>query len=453
MAETPLLPPIHPTELLEVMITLTEDALDVSTTKYLIHCKFVINGVAERSDVIGAVFGQTEGLLGEGLDLRELQKTSRIGRITVKLQYDKTKRRTTGNMILPSSLDRVETAVLASSLETVDRVGPCIATVQLIKVEDVRESKRQQIVNRASSILKGWEREVTSESVSIIDEVLRSARTSVIRKYGPEGLPAGPGIEESDSLIVVEGRADILNLLRHGFKNCIAVEGTSIPKTVINLTEQRITTAFLDGDRGGDLILKELLEIADIDYIAKAPEGREVEELSGKEILKTLRNKVPVEQVLKGLELDTPIRARKLKYREQANRDFGIGVKEDFVGSGLEDELEIGLGSPEEEWKPQPTKQETSVPQEVQDLTKELGPREAILVDGDFKTMNTVPVSDLRETLQTIEGIHGAVFDGVLTQRLIDAAQEHGLKFLAGAKLGELTKKPTDLSIYAFDES
>ena len=229
IAETPLLPPIHPTELLEVMITLTEDALDVSTTKYLIHCKFVINGVAERSDVIGAVFGQTEGLLGEGLDLRELQKTSRIGRITVKLQYDKIKRRTTGNMILPSSLDRVETAVLASSLETVDRVGPCIATVQLIKVEDVRESKRQQIVNRASSILKGWEREVTSESVSIIDEVLRSARTSVIRKYGPEGLPAGPGIEESDSLIVVEGRADILNLLRHGFKNCIAVEGTSIP--------------------------------------------------------------------------------------------------------------------------------------------------------------------------------------------------------------------------------
>jgi DNA primase len=430
--------------MLEVMITLADDTLDVSTTKYLIHCKFTINGVAERSDVIGAVFGQTEGLIGDGLDLRELQKTSRIGRIVVKLQYDKSKRRTSGSIILPSSLDRVETAVLAASLETVDRVGPCIARVQLTKVEDVRESKRQQIVNRASSILKGWERDVTPESVNLIDEVLRSARTSVIRKYGPEGLPAGPGIEESDSLIVVEGRADVLNLLRHGFRNCIAVEGTSIPKTVISLSEQRITTAFLDGDRGGDLILKELLEVADIDYVTRAPEGREVEELSGKEILKTLRNKVPIEQILKGLEMGEHIPPKKAKIASQE----GIAPGAYYVNEEPGEKVEIDLGESGENWAAEKTEKQSSMPPEIQTLAKELDPREAVLVSEDFKKMNSIPVSDLRITLQNTKSVHGAIFDGVLTQRLVDVAQEQGLKFLAGAKLGELTKKPTDLTVY-----
>ncbi|MFX0113875.1 MAG: DNA primase DnaG [Candidatus Hodarchaeota archaeon] len=432
---------------------MTDDALDLQTTKYLIHCKFVINGVAERSDVIGAVFGQTEGLIGEGLDLRELQKTSRIGRIVVKLQYDKSKRRTSGNIILPSSLDRVETAVLAASLETVDRVGPCIAKVQLTKVEDVRESKRQQIVNRASTILKSWEREVTPESVNLIDEVLRSARTSVIRKYGSEGLPAGPGIEESDSLIVVEGRADVLNLLRHGFRNCIAVEGTSIPKTVISLSEQRITTAFLDGDRGGDLILKELLEVADIDYVTRAPEGREVEELSGKEILKTLRNKVPIEQVLKELEIEEPISPRKVRAASQRSKVHEIPTEPALSEDEFEESLKIDTKASEDSWRSQEGLNQAAIPVDVQKIAKELEPREAILVDEKFNAMSRIPVSDLRITLQNTENVHGAVFDGVLTQRLIDVAQEQGLKFLAGAKLGELTKKPTDLSVYALGKS
>lgn len=431
------------------MITLADsDSLDLQTTKYLIHCKFVINGVAERSDVIGAVFGQTEGLLGDGLDLRELQKTSRIGRIVVKLQYDKSKRRTNGNIILPSSLDRVETAVLAASLETVDRVGPCIAKVHLTKVEDVRESKRTQIVDRASTILKSWEREVTPESVSILDDVLRSARTSVIRKYGAEGLPAGPGIEDSDSLIVVEGRADVLNLLRHGFRNCVAVEGTSIPKTVISLSEQRITTAFLDGDRGGELILKELLEVADIDYIARAPQGREVEELSGKEILKTLRSKMPIEQIFKDMDVDERTPHSKAKIAPRRSKMRGIAVEPSLTDEELEDDLKIDLGRSGEGLGSQEAKTQLNIPPEIQTLAKELDPREAVLVDDKFKAMNRIPVSDLRITLQNTEKVHGAVFDGVLTQRLIDVAQEQGLKFLAGAKLGELTKKPTDLSIY-----
>ena len=49
------------------------ESIDLQTIKYLIHIKFVIAGIAEKSDIIGAIFGQTEGLLGDSMDLRELQ--------------------------------------------------------------------------------------------------------------------------------------------------------------------------------------------------------------------------------------------------------------------------------------------------------------------------------------------------------------------------------------------
>ncbi len=268
----------------------------------------------------------------------------------------------------------------------------------------------------------------------------------MIRKYGPESLPAGPGIEESDSLIIVEGRADVLNLLRHGFRNCIAVEGTSIPKTVISLSEQRISTAFLDGDRGGELILKELLEVADIDYVARAAEGREVEELSGKEVLKTLRNKVPVEQILKELEIDHTIPYKQTPLIEKQKE---ILIDNNFNEEVDSEDLEISLRSKEGEWDSKEG-EKPSIPSEIQERINELEPREAILVDQNYKITTRVPVSNLRITLQNTEKIHGAVFDGILTQRLVDVAQEQGLKFLAGAKVGELTKKPTELDIYKF---
>ena len=91
------------------------------TTKYLIHIKIDIEGVVEKSDVIGAIFGQTEGLLGDDLDLRDLQRTGRIGRIDV--QIEARKGLTKGAIHITSSLDKAETAILAASLETIERVG------------------------------------------------------------------------------------------------------------------------------------------------------------------------------------------------------------------------------------------------------------------------------------------------------------------------------------------
>src|SRR4030042_4311760 len=97
------------------------------TIKYVIHAKFEIQRVVDKPDVIGAVFGQTEGLFGPELDLRELQKTGRIGRIEIDLHSKND--HTFGTITIPTSLDRVSTALIAASIERITRVGPCSAKV------------------------------------------------------------------------------------------------------------------------------------------------------------------------------------------------------------------------------------------------------------------------------------------------------------------------------------
>ncbi|MEF8855925.1 MAG: DNA primase DnaG, partial [Haloplanus sp.] len=222
------------------------------TAKYLIHASIAADGVVERSDVVGAVFGQTEGLLGDELDLRDLQQSSKVGRIDV--QIDSENGQSFGRITIASSLDKVETAILAASLETIDRVGPCQASVEVTNIEDVREAKRRQVIDRAKELLAGSFDESVMDSSKILEEVRESVRIEDITEY--HGLPAGPRVADSDAIIVVEGRADVLTLLQYGIKNAIGVEGTNVPDPVADLTEDRTVTAFLDGDRGGELILR-----------------------------------------------------------------------------------------------------------------------------------------------------------------------------------------------------
>ncbi|MBB6646977.1 DNA primase DnaG [Halobellus ruber] len=260
------------------------------TEKYLIHAAITADGVVERSDVVGAIFGQTEGLLGDDLDLRDLQQSSKVGRIDVEI--DSQNGQSFGTVTIASTLDRVKTAILAASLETITRVGPCRATVEVTDIEDVREAKRREVVERAKELLSESFDESVMSSSEILDEVKESVRIEDIGEY--EGLPAGPRVGESDAVVVVEGRADVLNLLRYGVKNAIGVEGTNVPDAVADLTQERTTTAFLDGDRGGRLILRELTQVGDVDHVAFAPEGRSVEDLDRHEVFAALRNKDPI---------------------------------------------------------------------------------------------------------------------------------------------------------------
>ncbi|HDO41658.1 MAG TPA: DNA primase [Candidatus Bathyarchaeota archaeon] len=368
--------------------------------KYVIRAKFEVDGIVEKPDVIGAVFGQTEGLFGTELDLRELQKSGRVGRIEVEITSQKDNK-TVGTIIIPTSLDKVSTAIIAASVESIDRVGPCSARVSLEKIEDVREAKRRAIIERAKEILHRWSLETIPETEEIFREVSEILRMAKIREYGPEKLPAGPEVDSSREIIVVEGRADVINLVKHGIYNVIALEGVKIPETVIKLTREKETTAFLDGDHGGDLILKELLQVANIKYVARAPRGKEVEDLTAKEIEAALQNRVPVESLV-----------RRSKRRKRI-----------------------------------------LVPKEIVEAAESLrGTFEAILFDEHMKQIAKLPVSELAEKLKGFKGVNTVVFDGIVTQRLVDIASEKNIKYLIGARVSEVVKQPLNVNLLTFND-
>ena len=371
-----------------------------------------MEGVVEKPDVIGALFGQTEGLFGPELDLRELQKSGRIGRIEIGLESKQDK--TTGIINIPTSLDRVSTAIIAASIESIDRVGPCKASVILNKIEDIRDARRRLIIDRAKDVLRKWTVETMPGTDEIFREVSEMLRLARVEKFGPEGLTAGPEINSAKEILVVEGRADVINLLRAGIQNTIAVEGAKIPQSIIKLCKEREVTAFLDGDRGGDLILKELQQVTTIKYVARAPRGKEVEDLTFKEIEKALKNKVPLEQVA----MNNKIPLEKVK----------VVVK-------------------------RKERQKKLVPKQIVDAAKELGGTlEAVLLDKDMKQVDRMPVRELAEKLQQTKDIDTVVFDGVITQRLVDIAAERNVSYLVAARVSTAMKQPLKVKLMTFEE-
>ncbi len=294
--------------------------IDPNTTKYMVKAKINADGIIEKPDVVGAIFGQTEGLLGDELDLRDLQKSGRIGRIEVEVTSKGGK--SEGIIYMSSSLDQVETVILASALETVDRVGPCKASIRVLGIEDVRVTKREKVVERAKELLNELIKQSKGSSFDLTDSVRQSVQVEEITTYGKDRCPAGPNVRDSEAIIIVEGRSDVLNLLKAGIKNAIAVEGTNIPKTVQDLSRERVATAFVDGDRGGELILRELFQVGEIDFVARAPRAHEVEELTAKQIIKCLRNKVPGDQYMEMNGLIT---------EEKTLEDIGETVEEPVV--------------------------------------------------------------------------------------------------------------------------
>ncbi len=406
---------------------------ELTTTKYLIHAQITANGIVEKPDVVGAVFGQTEGLLSNDLDLRELQRTGRIGRIQVNIHSNSG--RAKGEIVIPSSLDRVETAILAASLETINRVGPCEAEIQTLKVEDVRAVKREQVVNRAKEIYKNMVESVGPESMKMIEEVREAMRVHEISEYGDDRLPAGPSIHTSDAIIVVEGRSDVLNLLKYGIKNTVAVEGVSVPKAIGELSKKRTTTAFVDGDRGGELILKELLQIGDVDYITRAPKGKEVEDLEKDEVLIALRDKVPTAQFLATNNILNENGNKKdngRKFSRNSKKHDKYNRREPVVEEPVVEDDEVTL---------------------MKDMLKEFeGTGSGAILDEALNMTKEVEVENLYEEIKNIEGTADSViFDGVISQRLVDVASQKGIKRLVAFKSVNIVKKPHDVKLITID--
>ena len=399
--------------------------------KYIVQTSIQIEGVVERPDVIGAIFGQTEGLLGSDLELRELQRSGRIGRIEVNTEIKNGK--TEGNIIIPSSLDKEETVIVAAALETIQRIGPCNAKVKVEKIEDVRVAKRNYVIERAKELLRKLMNEVLPDSSEMMEEVASSVRMMSVVEYGKDRLPAGPSVDESEEVIVVEGRADVLNLLKHGFKNVVALNGTGVPETIKELSKGKTITLFVDGDRGGDLIIKEVMEVCEVDFIIKAPDGKEVEEITMKEIHKALRSKVAAEQVRMEIK-DLPKRSDMIR---QMNKTYHTPSAVPTQSVPIRSAMPIRGPMPA-----RPMMRPVSAPvvkkpgsehkEKFKQLLEDLvGTRGAYILDEKMSILGKVPSSELVSTLKSLSnGVFAAVFDGSITKDLVMAAEKAGIQYL-----------------------
>ena len=436
-----------------------------SIVKYLVKLRFEVEGVVEKADLIGAIFGQTEGLFGPEMNLQELQKTWKVGRIEINLQS--TSGRTAGEVLIPMSTDVSTCALIAAAVENVDKVGPCEAKFILVGINDVRADRRKVIVDRAKSIMKDWASKTASEGEESLKDIVDSTKKGKVLSYGREGLPAGPSLADSNVIYVVEGRADIINLMRAGIENTIAVEGTSVPDTVKELAKRRTVYAFLDGDRGGDLILKELTQVARIERVYRAPRGREVEELTPVEILEILRQE-PEPSSAPQIEerrdrRDMGPRGRydrdrrfdrngnnnrrggRMMMRDRPPRDYQYEEREpqrDF------EEPQAAPRAPEAPVSPPPS------PEVAEKIKAEFsvinGTLEAKVYDSEWKEVSRMPVNELVTKIGETQGAKYLVFDGIVTQRLIDSASKVGVESITGHRTGEIQNKPENLAIYSF---
>ncbi len=475
----------------------------IDIVKYMVEAKFEITGLVEKPDIIGAVFGQTEGLLGGGLDLRELQKNGKIGRIEINTNTQGS--RTLGKLYLPSSLGRVETCILAAAIESVDRVGPFETSFKIEKVEDTRNEKRNKIINRAKELIKSMLNTEIPDSKEISELVEADVKSSVIGTYGPEALPAGPDIAKSDEVIIVEGRADVINLLKNDISNCIAVGGAAgvIPKTIVDLANTKDSTIFVDGDRGGEMIVRNVINVAELDYVARAPDGKEVEELTRKEIIKALRSRVPIDQYMQQNRIRNSHGNGSQQQQQQQqgrrgyeDRRFQHGDRNDR-GQPQQQQPMQEVPRPQEQPVPSPSRiisnfhrpfeeqraAEAERPEQrqvaeqpgtgLEELEQESGVESIPTMGGNFpngayvrsleelrntlrgrlygedgSVVKEVPIRELIQSVQDSRGVRAIVFDGIITQRLIELAYRQGVREIYGIRSSQITKTYNDLGIY-----
>jgi len=450
------------------------------TAKYLIHADITADGVVERNDVVGAVFGQTEGLLGDELEIRDLQESSKVGRIDVEVASEGGQ--SFGELTIATSLDKVETAILAAALETIDRIGPCRSMVEVRNIEDVRSARRREVVDRAKRLLQESFDGAVMTSDELIEEVRRSIRVEDITDY--EGYPAGPRVEESDAVIVVEGRADVLQLLKYGVKNAVAVEGTDVPEAIAALTREKTVTAFLDGDRGGDLILKELAQVGDIDFVATAPEGRSVEDLDRHEVMAALREKVTHEEFIERRDTETaeglaatdgsavpvpeegerasgaecrtePAAGEPVEPADTATDGEAEPVADEPAGSETAPESgEAPDGAAEEATTesagaadPHSTEPPATLRGHVRAVVEE-GTGLARLLDDEMAPTAEADAGEAFDLVRDAEGVPAVlVLDGELTQRVLDVCAQRGVEQVVAASEGDFVKKPTGVRV------
>ncbi len=370
--------------------------------KYNVKLSYEVDGLVERADIIGAIFGQTEGLLGPEMNLNELQRVSKVGRIEVDSKS--TSNTTSGQAVIPMSTDIDTCALIAAGIESIDKVGPFDCSFTLVSIDDVRAAKKDDIVRRAKEIKQRWATKTVSEGETMLKDV-HEGDSGKLATYGPSKLTCSSGVFDSTWVILVEGRADVINLLRAGYDNALAIEGAKIDESIKELckTKDKVV-AFLDGDRAGGFILKELKSVVDLDYELQADSGVEVEELTPQRL----------DEILKS-------------------------VKEE-----IESGESVPAASMSEDDKP------------IADLASKVYPElnetlEAVGLDGDQKEIFKVPISEVVSKLSTQTGIKYLFLDGIITQRLLEGARNAGIECVIGHRVAKLSDS-NGLTLKTFGE-
>jgi DNA primase len=380
--------------------------------KYMIYASFKAEGPLEKPDVIGALFGQTEGLLGSELEMRELQKEGKLGRIDVDLETVDGK--SVGEIRIPSALDKSETTLIAAALETIDRIGPTEAKIEVNRVEDVRGSKREFILERAKKLLEGLESKEGGEMGKVLREETRAAK---IQEYGDEKLPAGD--LSGEEIIVVEGRADVVNLLKNRVNNVIGMNGTKLPLEIAKLGKEKKIILFVDGDRGGKLIAKNVVANANIESIAVAPDGKEVEELAGKEILIALRKRFSVNEFLRRNRYD-------LEEAENENE------KKEITEKTEEKDEPVFKGD---------------VKAEIKKKYEEIkGTKQALILDGNMDVIRKVSSKDVTRSIRySKQKVFAVIIDGNAVGAIINACDESGVSYLGATNFSSFDNAKVNL--------
>ena len=386
--------------------------------KFMIRADIKVNGTVQRKDIIGAIMGQTEGLLGDDLELRKLQRSARVGHVDVETEVKNGK--VHGNIFIPSSMDNVETAIIASALETIERIGPCDAVITVVEINDVRATKRTSVVERAKELLLTMVNSGEAASKTVVEEVRAVLTTGTATSY--HGLTSGPNVESSDSLIIVEGRNDVRNLLNHGIKNAISADGAGdIKQELIDLANGKQTVILaIDGDRGGEMLFLQLEDMLKIDYVAQAPPGQEWELLPQKTITMCLQKKVESKRLKKDLEAQIALDNKKY-------------TKDDS-------------------WKEELEEQSEQAPADIQELFDKLDEMKKntamfLFKDGSFSE-DVISASKLSDSIKEAENVEAIILNGSITGTILSKIEGSEISTLIGTKEGKDFAQNEELSVW-----
>lgn len=442
--------------------------------KYHVKLKFDVDGLVEKADIIGAIFGQTEGLLGPEMNLNELQKVSKVGRIEVNVDTKSNSAR--GDALIPMSTDISTAALIAAAIESIDKVGPFQAKFSLVGIDDIRAIKKKIIVDRAKKIVQEWATKTISEGEEMLKDVYDASKPGRLTTFGKAQLACGVGVFDSDWIILVEGRADVINLLRAGYDNSIAIEGAKIDETILKLTEGKKTVAFIDGDRAGDLILKELQGLVNIEKVYRAPAGREVEECTPLEISEILKD---VEQIIRAKYSENShlsSSVQQIRNNQKTEQSQGmLGTRESQ--NSYESQREFGgtnyqrAGNNSYRQKQESTyykvesvnnnavapavqtKEDEEVISTVKKVFQEINETlDAMVFDKSMKKIMKIPISEILKKMTDLKGGNLLVLDGIITQRLVEAANKSGIKYIIGHKTSNIKRQNSSVRIQTFSD-